>query len=146
MRAIRFPFRFTPGGKVQEARSYEDIVRGQVIDALMTNQGERVMRPRYGSDIQAALFDPADELVRKDAASQIKARLERLVTRALIRSVTLTADDYTSWTPMMPSGPGTVYIDISYRPSLYATDVNLTVPVSSEFIQRALAGGGTSEP
>ena len=28
----------------------------------MTNQGERVFRPRYGCDIQAALFDPRDEL------------------------------------------------------------------------------------
>ena len=144
MRAIRYPFRFTPAGKVQEALSYEDIVRGQVIDALMTNQGERVMRPRYGSDIQAALFDPTDELVLKDAASQIKARLERMLERALIRSVTVTAGTYTAQTPMMVSEPGVVYIDISYRPSLYATDVSLTIPVGSEFIQRSLAGGGTS--
>ena len=47
-------------------------MRCQVIDALMTNQGERVFRPRYGCDIQAALFDPTDELVRRDAGAQIK--------------------------------------------------------------------------
>ena len=66
-------------------------MRGQVIDALMTNLGERVFRPRYGCDIQAALFDPTDELVRRDAAGQIKNRLEQLVTRAIVRSVTVTA-------------------------------------------------------
>ena len=53
----------------------------------MTNQGERVIRPRYGCDIQAALFDPADELVRRDAAAHLKRHLEQFVTRAFIRSV-----------------------------------------------------------
>ena len=61
---------------MSEVRGYEDLVRSQVIDALMTNQGERVFRPRYGCDVQAALFDPTDELVIKDAASRLKQALE----------------------------------------------------------------------
>ena len=130
VRAIRFPFKLSASGKIEEARGYEDIVRGQVIDALMTNQGERVMRPRYGCDIQAALFDPTDDLVLKDAASQIKARLESLVTRALVRSVKITNGD-----------PGVVIVSVSYRPSLYATDVNLSVPISSEFLRRSIDRG-----
>ena len=67
--SISFPFRFV-SGNIAATNTYDEIVRGQVIDALMTNQGERVMRPRYGCDIQAALFDPRDELVRKDAAGR----------------------------------------------------------------------------
>ena len=130
VRAIRFPFKLSASGKIEEAKGYADIVRGQVIDALMTNQGERVMRPRYGCDIQAALFDPTDELVLKDAASQIKARLEGLVMRALVRNVKIVNGD-----------PGVVIINVSYRPSLYATDVNLSVPVSSEFLRRQIDRG-----
>ena len=67
MKAISFPFRFV-SGNIAATTTYDEIVRGQIIDALMTNQGERVFRPRYGCDIQAALFDPRDELVRRDAA------------------------------------------------------------------------------
>jgi uncharacterized protein len=130
VRALRYPFTLTPDGRMSEARSYEDLVRGQVIDALMTNQGERVMRPRYGCDVQAALFDPTDELVIKDAASRLKQALESLVTRAIVRSVNVTTGD-----------PGVVYIDVVYRPSLYATDVNLTVPVSSEYLRRQIQRG-----
>jgi phage baseplate assembly protein W len=96
----------------------------------MTNLGERVFRPRYGCDIQAALFDPSDELVRRDAAGQIKHRLEQLVTRAIIRSVTVTAAD---------PEPGYVTVKVVYRPALYATDTEIAVPVASEYLNRQRA-------
>ena len=130
MRAVRYPFNLTPSGRLGEARSYEDLVRGQVIDALMTNQGERVMRPRYGCDIQSALFDPVDELVRKDAASQIKNKLVQFVQRALINSVTI-----------QDGGEGMVVINVSYRSSLYGLDTTMEVPVSSEFLRRQIDRG-----
>ena len=130
MRALLFPFSLAPGGKISETTDYAQIVRGQVIDALMTNLGERVMRPRYGCDIQSALFDPSDELVRRDAAGQIKQRLEQLVTRAIVRSVILTSND---------PEPGYVTIKVVYRPALYATDAEIAVPLASEFLNRQQA-------
>lgn len=127
VRALLFSFQLAPGGKLSDTSDYAQIVRGQVIDALMTNLGERVMRPRYGCDIQAALFDPTDELVRRDAAGQIKHRLEQLVPRAIIRSVLVTAND---------PEPAFVMIKVVYRPALYATDAEIAVPVASEFLTR----------
>ena len=134
MRAIRFPFNLTPTGRIGEALSYEDIVRGQVVDALMTNQGERVMRPRHGCDLQAAVFDPTDELVLKDAASQVKNRLVQFVPRAIINSVTV-----------QDGGAGTVNVLVSYRASLYGSDTVVEVPVSSEFLRRQLERGVTGQ-
>jgi phage baseplate assembly protein W len=130
VRAILYPFSLAPGGKLADTSDYAQIVRGQVIDALMTNLGERVFRPRYGCDIQAALFDPSDELVRRDAAGQIKNRLEQLVTRAIIRSVVVTAAD---------PEPGYVTVRVVYRPALYATDAEIAVPVASEYLNRQRA-------
>jgi len=130
VRAILYPFSLAPGGKLADTSDYAQIVRGQVIDALMTNLGERVFRPRYGCDIQAALFDPSDELVRRDAAGQIKHRLEQLVTRAIIRSVIVTAAD---------PEPGYVTVRVVYRPALYATDAEIAVPVASEYLNRQRA-------
>jgi phage baseplate assembly protein W len=123
MKAISFPFRLDNSGHIATTQTYEEVVRAQVIDALMTNSGERVFRARYGCNIQSALFDPTDELVRRDAASQIKTRLERLVTRCIVRSCTVE-----------PGEPGILNITVFYRPSLYASDVSVTVPTSSEFI------------
>jgi uncharacterized protein len=130
MRTLLHPFQLAPGGKLAETSDYAQIVRGQVIDALMTNLGERVFRPRYGCDIQSALFDPTDELVRRDAAGQIKKRLEQLVTRAIIRSVTVEAN--------VPQ-PAWVTINVVYRPALYATDAEIAVPLASEFFNRQRA-------
>jgi uncharacterized protein len=125
MKTFSFPFRLDTRGMMALTPTYAEVVRGQVIDALMTNLGERVFRPRYGCDIQAALFDPTDELVRADAASMIKTRLEQLVTRALVRSVTVDEGNV-----------GTVIITVVYRASLYATDTTVAVPVASEFLRR----------
>ena len=131
MRALSFPFTINPSGGLQETATYEEVVRGQVVDALMTNQGERVFRGRYGCDIQAALFDPSDELIRRDAAAQIKTNLERLVTRCIVRQCSIELGT-----------PGTVNITIVYRPSLYATDTSVTIPTSSEFLSRQSILGG----
>lgn len=139
MKAIDFPFRLEGRGEWGITSNYNRIVRSQVIDAVMTNLGERVMRPRYGCDFQSALFDPSDELVRRDAAAMIKKRLEQLVSRAIVRSVTIEVPSSATATTFNGAEPGMVIITILYRASLYDTDTTLAVPVASEFIARQAA-------
>lgn len=128
MRAISFPFRFV-SGNIAATNTYDEIVRAHIIDALMTNQGERVMRPRYGCDIQAALFDPRDELARRDAAGTIKTRLEMFAPRVHVQSINIS----------LPAGSTRVDINIVYRASRFGSDIALRVPISaSEFANRAL--------
>ena len=129
MKALKFPFSVALNRSVHSTTSYEEVVRAQVIDALMTNQGERVFRADYGCDIQSALFDPSDELVRNDAANLIKERLQRLVPRAVVGNVTVESPD---------NEPGVIYVNVVYRASVYQSNQLLRVPVSSEFIQRSL--------
>lgn len=139
MIALQYPFQVDLSGKLSTTTNYDQIVRGQMIDALMTNQGERVMRPRYGCDIQAALFDPQDELQRKDAASIIKNRITQLVVRAMVRSVSLSIEGAArngSETVFTGALESIIVIAVTYRSSLYATDTTLSVPTSSEFVTR----------
>ena len=128
MKAISFPFRLY-GGKFVATKTYPEVVRAQVIDALMTNQGERVFRPRYGCDIQSALFDPRDELVRRDAASIIRTRLEQFVPRCIVQDVSVE----------LPPDSAVVYVIVKYRASLLASDEVLTIPLepTSAFYTRA---------
>lgn len=134
MRAIAIPFRFT-GEVVAETTHYPDVVRGQVIDALMTNRGERAFRPRYGCDIQSTLFDPRDELVRVDAASIIKNRLSQMVPRCVVTSVSVVA----------PGASTELFIKVGYKPSLLAQEVEVSVPVSSsEFYARSTSELGAA--
>jgi uncharacterized protein len=131
MRALAFPFTIANNRNVGETSVYEEIVRGQVIDALMTNQGERAFRADYGCDIQAALFDPSSELARADAGQYILQRLQRYVPRAVVVSVEVQTPDET---------PNVVYINIIYRPSVFQGNQTLRVPISSEFLSRNLGG------
>lgn len=143
MKAIQYPFNIGLGGNVKSTVSYEDLVRGQVIDALMTNRGERVMRPRYGCDVQAALFDPQDELVRRDAAALIKERLSQYVRRAFVREVKIEIGlDDPRGGIFEPGAAGVVLISVTYRVSMYGTDTTVTVPTSSAFVSRQLSEGG----
>jgi phage baseplate assembly protein W len=136
VKAISYPFHLAPGGNLAVTADYNQIVRGQVIDAIMTNLGERVMRPNYGCDIQAALFDPTDELIRRDAASMIRERLQQFVPRCMVRSVKI---------ELGIQQPYLVLVTVVYRSSLYNTDQVMSVPVSSEFVNRTLTAGRQEE-
>jgi hypothetical protein len=121
-----FPFRFS-NGKVRQTQTYDEVVRGQIIDSVMTNHGERVFRPNHGCDIQSALFDPRDELTRHDSQGIILRRLQGQVPRAEVLEVTIDVS----------SPDSTVYINIKYRSSKYGAVAALSVPVSgSEFVNR----------
>ena len=139
MKALMFPFQLGIRGAPLTTTNYDQIVRGQIIDALMTNLGERKMRPRHGCDIQSALFDPSQELERSDAAALLKGRLQSLVPRALVRSVTINAPGYGS-AEFFGGEPGEVIISIQYRSTPYSEDVNMAVPVASEFLNRQRTG------
>ena len=67
MIAFSSPFSLS-GGSVVTTNSYDKIVRDQLIDAVVTNQGERVMNPDWGCNIQAVLYDPSSSLERFDTA------------------------------------------------------------------------------
>lgn len=62
MRAISLPFQIDGYGKVGHSSTPEKIYSDRVKVALLTSLGERVMRPRYGSQITTALFDDIDDV------------------------------------------------------------------------------------
>lgn len=121
MKALMFPFQIDVNGHVATIDSYADMVRGQLIDALMTNWNERVMRPQYGSNMQGALFDPTEELVRLDAASQVLQRINSCAPRVVMRSVQFTSDRME---------PGKLWVDVLYSAGAFDEARALRLPVS----------------
>ena len=118
-------------GSIVSTTNYEKIVRDQLIDALVTNQGERVMNPDWGCNIQSVLYDPSSSLERQDTAGYIRDRLVNLVPRALIRSVTVDVSD---------AEPNLVYIDIKYKTSNYSPESSVSVALDTT----NTAAGGAS--
>lgn len=115
MIAIDFPFRFNEGS-LSVTENYRRIVRALLIDALMTNNRERIMRPDYGADIQSFVFTNMEELRLSDTADLIKRRVEAVIARGdvpsriVIESVTIEKS---------PTRSSTVVISVIYRPNSY---------------------------
>lgn len=105
-------------GYISYTDSYERIVRSQIIDALVTNQGERIMHPDWGCNIRSMLYDPSSELERQDTAAYIRDRLIHLIPRAIITGVSVNAS---------PGERNVVYIDVKYKVSSYSPASTVTV-------------------
>ena len=57
--AMRFPFAIdSGGGRIREESDYEDYIRQLIRQVLLTNLGERINRPDFGSEIRRTLFAP----------------------------------------------------------------------------------------
>jgi hypothetical protein len=123
MKAFQFPFTVGSNHSIVSTTSYDEIIRGQVIDAVMTNQGERAFRGTYGCDIRAALFDPSDSLVRSDASNYIKDRLQTFVPRIVVGEIAFSNEYFSE---------GLVFIDIKYRPSIVQDERSIRVSVTTE--------------
>jgi phage baseplate assembly protein W len=117
MKAFDIPLSIS-NGTLTMTDNYDRIVRNQVIDALTTNQGERVMHPDWGCDIQSVLFDPSDMLERQDTAAYVRDRLVQFVPRSFIKSVKVDVPD---------SEPNVVFIDVHYKSSSYMPESSVTV-------------------
>jgi phage baseplate assembly protein W len=122
MEALEFPF-VIRGGKWQTTRDLNRIVRGQVIDAAMTNFRERAMRPIYGSDAQSFVLQPQDTLVREDAVRIVLQRMSALCPRAIIDRVNMERS---------PTDVAAVVFTITFRASLQEDPVVLTFELTRD--------------
>jgi phage baseplate assembly protein W len=122
MKALSYPFRVGINGAITTTENYSDIVRGQLIDVLMTNFTERVMRPTYGSNLRAALFDPVDDLVKADAANLVDTRIKTWAPRVFVVNLGFSTED---------GRPGVVFVDVAYRATEFDQTRELRMPAAN---------------
>ena len=56
-------------------------IKQAIVNVLLTNRGERLMNPRYGSDIRRFLFEPLDYGTAFQIKGNIRDTLERFEPR-----------------------------------------------------------------
>ena len=56
-------------------------IKQAIVNVLLTNKGERLMNPRYGSDIRRFLFEPLDYGTGFQIKGNIRDTLERFEPR-----------------------------------------------------------------
>ena len=56
-------------------------IKQAIVNVLLTNKGERLMNPRYGSDIRRFLFEPLDYGTANQIKGNIRDTIERFEPR-----------------------------------------------------------------
>ena len=74
-RHMRFPFQIAADGRSAAPASLEQHIRGEIMQLLLTNQGERPFLPGFGGGLRRLVFERNDDL----AAGLSKA----MITQAL---------------------------------------------------------------
>jgi hypothetical protein len=59
---VGFPFAIEPAGSVH-AEGADPLLRGKVLQLLLTSPGERVNRPDYGTRLRELVFDPDNDVL-----------------------------------------------------------------------------------
>ena len=84
---IDFPFKDSPEGFYFNLNATDaDAVRADLLHLLLTNKGERLYMPDFGSDLKKYIFEPNDGVTH----SQIKDNLNETIKRYMPN---LTIDD-----------------------------------------------------
>jgi hypothetical protein len=109
-RSMSFPPRIVDG-RVAWSEGAENIRESMHI-ILMTNFGERVYRPAFGTGLRSLLFEPNTVSTHQEMQRQVTRALQRWEPRITLVSVTVTAH---------PTEPQEAVITIVYR--LVATGI-----------------------
>jgi hypothetical protein len=84
---IDFPFKDSPEGFYFNLNATDaDAVRADLLHLLLTNKGERLYMPDFGSDLKKYIFEPNDSVTH----SEIKDNLNETIKRYMPN---LTIDD-----------------------------------------------------
>jgi phage baseplate assembly protein W len=95
-RHIAFPFHVGNDGRIATPASLDDHVRGEIIQLLLTNSGERPFLPRFGGGLRRMVFNRNDDVTAGMVKSVLAQNLSRwLGQRINVELLEVTADDAT---------------------------------------------------
>jgi Bacteriophage baseplate protein W len=103
-RHLAFPFRIGNDGRAAAPASLDDHVRGEIIQLLLTNPGERLFLPAFGAGLRRLVFGRNDDAI----AGMAKAILTQNLSRWLGQRVDVQTLDVTA-------AESTLSVDLSYR-------------------------------
>jgi uncharacterized protein len=104
-RGISFPPRVGADGRMVWSEG-ETNIREAITVILMTEMGERLLRPEFGAGLGTILFEPNTVATRHMIQTQIAAALGRWEPRIAVESVVVVPD---------PADPEAAIATITYR-------------------------------
>jgi len=117
LRGFSMPFRIdsTTGGVVQTVGAEK--LKENVIQILLTDIGERVMRRDYGGGLRQLLHDPGNDALRAILQHQIGKAIAEHEPHVLVQGVTVALQE------------GTLFLHVDYTIRRTQSNQSVSVPI-----------------
>jgi phage baseplate assembly protein W len=90
---IDFPFKDSPDGFFFNLNATDtDAVRADLLHLLLTNKGERLYMPDFGSDLKKYIFEPNDDVTHEQIKDNLNETIKRYMPNLIINEITFKND------------------------------------------------------
>lgn len=87
---IRFPFFDSPKGFfIEETKTDKKAIKSNLMHLLLTNKGERLYLPDFGTNLKQYLFEPNLEKVSADIRSEIQTAIDKYIPNLKVDRLTV---------------------------------------------------------
>ena len=85
---IDFPFKDSPEGFYFNLNATDaDAVRADLLHLLLTNKGERLYMPDFGSDLKKYIFEPNDSVTHSEIKDNLNGTIKRYMPNLTIDDI-----------------------------------------------------------
>jgi uncharacterized protein len=85
---IRFPFKDSPKGYFLDlTTTTDDAIKSNLIHLLMTNKGDRLYLPEFGTNLRQYLFEPNDDISHSGIRSEIEEAVSKFMPKLVVNEV-----------------------------------------------------------
>jgi phage baseplate assembly protein W len=91
---IDFPFRDSDNGfYFKMNKTDKDAIRSDLLHLLLTNKGERLYLPDFGSDLKKYIFEPNDSITHAQIRDNLNDTIKLYIPNLLINDISFRNDD-----------------------------------------------------
>ena len=86
---IDFPFKDSDKGFYLNLNQTDrDAIRADLLHLLLTNKGERLYLPDFGSDLKKYIFEPNDSITHEQIKDNLNENIKRYIPNLIINDIT----------------------------------------------------------
>ena len=91
---IDFPFKDSPNGFYFKLKDNDkEAIRADLLHLLLTNKGERLYLPDFGSDLRKYIFEPNDNITHEDIRNNLNETIKRYIPNLVVNDISFRNDE-----------------------------------------------------
>mgnify|MGYP003627829896 FL=1 len=91
---IDFPFRDSGKGFYFKLNNTDtDAVRSDLMHLLLTNKGERLYLPDFGSDLRKYIFEPNDQITHDKIKDSLNESIKKYIPNLIVNEISFDNDE-----------------------------------------------------